>query len=417
MNLLQTIKGKMIVTLFTFFFIGVAGMLYYVFMSFDDIVEQSAKRNVDTVSNTAFIAVNNAMNLGSAAIIEQTIQRSKDIEDIKDLKIYKSQAVIDMFGYDEDFTNNTLAREVFASKEPRFVDHLGGESKYIQQVKPLIATSECLACHPNSSEGDVLGVLDIKLSLDQAYGDIATFKSVIIPAMIFAAVLAMIGLSLFMKKEILDPIASLEERTKDLSNDDGDLKRRLNFTKGDEISKAAYWVDRFIGKVQDIVNRAKDSSSDNISIAEGLSKNAQQINTRTQKQTELVSTTTKLGHNMTDVLKQSVQTTQESRDDIKIANDKLSSVRTALDSFTQNLDNESRMGMDMADRLNNLTGNAQEAKSVLEAISDIAEQTNLLALNAAIEAARAGEHGRGFSVVADEVRKLAEQTQKSLAEI
>ncbi len=64
-----------------------------------------------------------------------------------------------------------------------------------------------------------------------------------------------------------------------------------------------------------------------------------------------------------------------------------------------------------------LAEGADRISVVVDLIQTIASQTNLLALNATIEAARAGEAGRGFAVVASEVKNLATQTAKATEDI
>jgi methyl-accepting chemotaxis protein len=87
-------------------------------------------------------------------------------------------------------------------------------------------------------------------------------------------------------------------------------------------------------------------------------------------------------------------------------------VNAAFQDLTVTIVNNSRVGLELTEKMDVLNEKVGEILAVLADIDGIAKQTNLLALNAAIEAARAGEYGRGFAVVADEVRKLSGRSEQ-----
>lgn len=87
-------------------------------------------------------------------------------------------------------------------------------------------------------------------------------------------------------------------------------------------------------------------------------------------------------------------------------------VKQAFKDLTVTIVNNSKVGLELNEKMETVTGKVGEILKVLSHIDGIAKQTNLLALNAAIEAARAGENGRGFAVVADEVRKLSGRSEQ-----
>ena len=238
-----------------------------------------------------------------------------------------------------------------------------------------------------------------------------------ISAISLAVVLCFLGFVAWIARGIVRPIQQVTTALVDIGGGQGDLTRRLDESRANELGDLARGFNRFIESLRLLIGDALKTSEQLRHSVVDVTRVVDSTSTRAMQQQQMTDMVATAVHEMGLTVQEIARNAGAAADVSRSTHQEAMSAKKVVGESIGHIQSMSDGVGTAAGAVETLATRISTIDQVLSVIRSISEQTNLLALNAAIEAARAGEMGRGFAVVADEVRTLAGRTQSATSEI
>ena len=253
----KQIKTKITVLLFLLM-LSMSFILHFII--FEKVKEHSlnvTQEHILMLEQSIFQNLREKMNTGINQDLQDVIHKANEISGIEKLHIYKNKQLFDikeMYPLEIEKT--------FQYKQKNQNEYNIADEHFLQITTPIIANNECLVCHVNVKENDVLGVFDFHYNFNQTKDSIETFIFELKIISIILGFFVIFIIYLIVKKTLL-PMEELKDGFNALLDDNIDSSK-LESKSNDEIGEIVHLFNQYLEKLDKDLKEDAKHFADNI---------------------------------------------------------------------------------------------------------------------------------------------------------
>ena len=182
------------------------------------LTKKEALKQSDAISNQIFSSMYQVMKKGWSK--DDVRMFTKSLEDSfvnsnYEINIYRTQKVKDIFGEIEEKQKDITLVNVLNGEIKKFENF---ENNIVRTITPLKAKPDCISCHINVKEGDILGALEVTQDLNSVFSEskyqFIAFFLIIIPLFYISAFLS----SRYTSKQIISSLTLFNNKVENINS-------------------------------------------------------------------------------------------------------------------------------------------------------------------------------------------------------
>lgn len=235
----------------------------------DDLAKNNSIVALDQLTDSIFLNLRTAMNTGDSTVIEDAETKSREsIKGLDHFVVARSKDMIELFSPHLEYTKDEKILEVFNSKEKIILESFEDGKHLLRSLRPMLATPECLYCHVNQKEGDVIGVMDLTFNL--AESDAIINGTVV--NLIIQAIIVLIFVTIFMTVLIRRATQPIDVFQRGLEKFFAYIKK-----ESQDVAHIDGYTNDEIGSLVDSVNRNIDATVAGVKKDDQLIEEAKEV--------------------------------------------------------------------------------------------------------------------------------------------